>query len=387
MTRRFPFTDPDSLTIDALYATLRRDAPVSRITAPYGGDGWLVTRYDDARTVLSDARFSRAATIDVDVPRLAPAVQRPGSIMGMDAPEHARLRRFVGKAFTHRRVEALRSRTQQITDELLDRLDNPADLVEGLSLPLPITVICELLGVPAEDRHEFREWTEAMMSFVPATPEKAMEGYRNLLGYIARLVARRREEPSDDLLGALVTARDEGHQLSETELVMLGGAVLIAGHETTANAIPDVLVALFEHPEQLAALRDDPGLLPRAVEELLRFVPLSLGSFSRIATEDVELGGVTIPAGDAVLVAISSCNRDEAVFTAADQLDVTREPRPHLAFGHGSHFCPGAQLARMELQVVLATLLRRFPTLRLAEPVTFKKGRLVLSPERLVVTW
>ncbi|GLZ34057.1 cytochrome P450 [Lentzea sp. NBRC 105346] len=388
MSRSYPFSEPDGLKHDPTYARLRRDEPIVRLRFPYGGEGWLVTRYDDAKAVMSDHRFSRSAAVGNDVPRMAPNLVVGGSLLTMDPPDHTRLRRLVSKAFTVRRMEELRPRAQQITDELIDAFDDPADLVEGLAMPLPITIICELLGVPFEDRTDFRTWSEQLLTAGAFSPEESADGLVKLLGYIGNLVADRRTRPTDDLFGALVLARDEEDRLSEQELVVFGVTLLVAGHETTANQIGNAMVTLFDHPDQLAALRADPELLPAAVEELLRFIPLGRGAgFPRVALEDVEIGGVTIPKGDTVLVSVPSANRDESVYDHADRFDLHRDAGHHLAFGHGIHFCLGAQLARMELQVAIGTLLRRFPGLRLAEPVEFRQGTLVRGPRRLLVTW
>jgi len=389
MAPTYPFSENDGLALDPTYERLRREEPVTRVTYPYGGEGWLVTSYDETKFVLGDPRFSRARTVGQDVPRMQPLITPGGSILNQDGADHARMRRLVSKAFTVRRIEELRPRAQQITDDLLDRLDNPADLVEGFTTPFPITIICELLGVPFEDRAEFRGWSDQVMATVGGhTPEEAMDGMRKLHAYFTDLVAKRRERPTDDLYSALVAARDNEDRLSEEELVRFGMTLLVAGHETTANMLANSVVTLFEHPDAMKRLREDPDTLPNAIEELLRFIPLGSGAgFPRIATEDVQVGDVLVKEGEAVLVVVSSANRDESVYPQSDELDLDREVGQHLQFGHGIHFCLGSQLARMELQVALGTLLRRMPGLRLAEPVEFRKGSLVRGPLRLVVAW
>ncbi|WP_245743962.1 cytochrome P450 [Lentzea fradiae] len=320
---------------------------------------------------------------------MQPLIAPGGSILTHDGESHARMRRLVSKAFTVRRVEELRPRAQQITDDLLDRLDNPGDLVEGFSMPFPVAVICELLGVPFEDRDEFRKWSNQVLATVGGhTPEEALDGVTKLHAYFTELVARRRAHPTNDLMGALVAARDNEDRLSEEELVHFGITLLVAGHETTANMISNSVVTLLEHPDDLKDLREHPEKLPNAIEELLRYVPLGSGAgFPRIATEDVQVGNALVKAGEAVLVVVSSANHDATVFAAADELDVDRDAGRHLQFGHGIHFCLGSQLARMELKVALGTLLRRMPGLRLAEPVEFRRGSLVRGPVRLVVAW
>ncbi|MFD4644191.1 cytochrome P450 [Lentzea sp. NPDC058436] len=389
MAPTYPFSEADGLTLDPTYERLRRDEPVSRVTYPYGGEGWLVTSYEETKFVLGDPRFSRALTVGQDVPRMQPLIAPGGSILTHDGADHARMRRLVSKAFTVRRIEALRPRAQQITDDLLDRLDNPGDLVEGFSMPFPITVICELLGVPFEDRDEFRTWSNQVLATVGGhTPEEAMHGMMKLHAYFVELVAKRRAHPTDDLMGALVAARDNDDRLSEDELVRFGITLLVAGHETTANMLANSVITLFEHPEDMKSLRENPEKLPNAIEELLRYIPLGSGAgFPRIATEDVQVGNALVKQGDALLVVVSSANRDELMYASGAELDLEREVGQHMQFGHGIHFCLGSQLARMELQVALGALLRRMPGLRLAEPVEFRKGSLVRGPLRLVVAW
>jgi cytochrome P450 len=392
--RNFPFGENDRLEVDPTFVELRSDEPVSRVRLPYGGDGWLVTRYDDVKTVFGDQRFSRAAVVGKDVPRSMPVIQQGGSILTMDPPEHGRLRRLVAKGFTARRTEQLRARAQEIVDGLLDDVEKqgpPADLVEALAMPLPITVICELLGVPYADRGDFREWSDAALALTAFTPEEIVAANDKLRAYMAGLVEERRRTPTDDLLGTLVTARDEDDRLTEEELVVFGVTLLVAGHETTANQIGNFAYTLLTHPERLAELRSSPDLLPAAIEELLRVTPLggTIG-FPRITTEEVELSGVRIPPGEAVFAAAFAANRDPSVFERPDEIDFHREVNPHVAFGHGVHHCVGAPLARMELQVAIGSLLRRFPALDLAVPVekvVFKKGRLVRGLAALPVTW
>ena len=388
----FPSVATQSLTPDPLLDVLRRQAPVVRIRAPYGGECWLVLRYEDVRAVQTDARFSRQAMVGKDVARTAPYPLQGGSIVEMDPPEHTRVRRIVSKAFTARRVEALRPRAHEVVEALLDdmaKTDGAVDLVEGLCLPLPITMICEVLGVPYEDRSKFGAWAHVFMSGSAHTAEDIIEAHDHLMRYLGELVALRRAQPSDDLLGALVLARDEGDALSEDELVNLGFSLLVGGFETTAAQLGKFVFFLLLHPDQLALLRERAELVPSAVEELLRLINLAAGtSLAWVATEDVELGGVTIRAGDAVMASAAAANRDESVFDDPERFDITRDPNPHVAFGHGAHFCIGAHLARMELQVAIGTLATRVPDLRLAVPpdeVPFRAGSAVWGLERLPV--
>lgn len=393
--RRYPFGEPVRLDMDPLFTKLRREEPVCRVELPYGGEGWLVTRYEDVKLVLADPRFSRAATVGrEDLPRATPAPVRPDSLLSMDPPEHSRLRKLVAKAFTGRRVAELRPRTRAIVDEKLTALEQagaPADLVEGFALPLPVTVICEMLGVPPRDQHRFRDFSDAILSTTAYTREQIESARDSLETYLAEVVAERRQRPTDDLLGALVAARDEEDRLSERELVNLGVGLLIAGHETTANQIANFTYVLLTQREYWELLRAEPELIPGAVEELLRYVQLGAGAGQpRVATEDVVLSGVTVRAGDSVFVNTQAANRDENVFDDPESLDLTRQRNPHVAFGYGAHHCLGAQLARVELQVALEALLERFPSLRLSRPldeIPWKSGLLVRGPKQLLVEW
>jgi cytochrome P450 len=393
--RPYPFSEPERLELDAIYDKLLQDEPVSRVHLPYGGEAWLAVRHADVRTVLGDPRFSRAAVVGRDVPRVRPEIDNESaSILNMDPPEHTRLRKLVARAFTVRRVEELRPRAAELTAELLAglRAAGPgADLVEHVSVPLPVTIICELLGVPVEDRAIFRAGADAALSTSALTPQERAEARNAMVAYMAGLVAQRRARPTDDLLGALVTARDEGDRLSEAELIGLGVGILIAGHETTMNQIGNMVFTLLGRPDRGDALRRGPEAVATAVEELLRFTPLGASAgFVRIATEDVELSGVTVRAGDAVLVSMPAANRDPHVFDEAGALVLDRATNPHVAFGHGVHHCLGAQLARMELQEALGGLLREFPDLRLAVPpeqVQWRTGALVRGPKALPLAW
>jgi cytochrome P450 RapN len=391
--RTYPFGPIERLDLDPHYAQLR-EQPLVRVHMPYGGDAWLATRYDDIRTVLADPRFSRAETVGKDVPRTMPLIQHDPSILGMDPPEHSRLRKLVAKAFTARHVDSLKPRIQAIVDELVDTMvaaGPPADIADSLSWPLPIIVICELLGVPVEDRELFRRWTDLILSTGGVDPARIEEARNGLNDYLAELIARRRVEPTDDLLGQLVLARDDDDRLSERELIVFGVTLLVAGHETTANQTGNFVYTLLDDRRLWQSLVDDPDLVPNAVEELMRFVPLGASaSFARIATEDVQLGGQLVRAGESVLVELASGNRDRTVFKDPDEVDFARETNPHIAFGHGVHHCLGAPLARLELRMAVGTLVRRLPGLRLAVPadeVPWRADRLVRGVRALPVTW
>ncbi len=394
MTATYPFSPARRLELDPAYERLRADQAPIRVRMPYGGEAWLAIRHEDVRAVLADPRFSRAATVGKDVPRTQPLIQHDPSILGMDPPEHSRLRKLVAKAFTARHVEALRPRVQQIIDELIDAMiatGAPVDLAESLSWPLPIAVICELLGVPFADRDRFRAWTDLMLAVNGAEAERIQDARTNLHGYLADLIAQRRVQPTDDLLGQLVQARDEGDRLSEQELIVFGVTLLVAGHETTANQTGNFVYTLLRDRRLWESLVADPELVPAAVEELMRFIPLGASAaFARIATEDVQLGRQLVKAGEAVLVQIGSANRDESVFDRPDEIDFHRPDNPHVAFGHGVHHCLGAPLARLELRMAVGTLVRRLPALRLAvtaEDVPWRENRLVRGVLALPVAW
>ncbi|WP_413753031.1 cytochrome P450 [Streptomyces sp. R-74717] len=386
----YPFNTPDGLQLADEYERVRDRPGLLRVQMEYGEPAWLVTRYADARLVLGDPRFSRAAGASHDEPRQSEG-RRDGGILSMDPPDHTRLRSLVAKAFTVRQVEKLRPRVRELTASLLDELEAagpPADLVDLYALPLPVAVICRILGVPAEDRPRFRVWSDAALSTSSLTAEEFEANREELRAYMAELIDRHRKEPQDDLMTALIEARDGGDRLSELELVDLCVGILVAGHETTASQIPNFVLTLLDHPDQLTRLRADPGLVSGAVEELLRFVPLGSGAGQpRYATEDIEVGGTLVRAGSPVLVAMGAANRDALRFTAPGVLDIAREGNQHLGFGHGVHHCLGAPLARLELQEALIALITRFPGLRLTGDVTWKSEMLVRGPLVMPVGW
>jgi cytochrome P450 len=392
--RQYPFSR-DGLDIDPQYAQLRAAEPVCRVQLPYGPPAWLVTTYDLTRSVLGDARFSRAATVYTDNPRESPVEvgQVPESVLSMDPPAHTRIRRLVGRAFTPGRVERMRPRARQIAASLVDAMavaGPPADLVESFSFAFPAIIICELLGIPDADRHSFRGWADAIVSTTAGAPEQVQDTYIKLAGYLAGLFAQRREHPGDDLLTWLVQAHDDQDQLTETELLYLGMALLVGGYETTAHQITNMVYALLTHDAQRRQLRAQPELLPGAVEEMLRFIVFGSAMNPRIATTDVTLGRVPVRAGDPVLCSRASANRDEGVFEDPAEMDFTRNPNPHMAFGYGPHFCLGAQLARMELQVALETIFSRLPELRIAVPtdeLTWHQGTLMRGLAAFPVSW
>jgi cytochrome P450 len=389
---KYPFGTAEGLVPHPRYAELRTEGRMARIQSPWGGPAWLATRYDDVRRVLTDPRFSRAlAAGREDVARARPFVEDPRTIMAMDPPAHTRLRRLVTKGFTARRVARMRGLVRGIVDDLLDA--DPTDLVAGFAWPLPMNVISELLGVPEADRADFQSCTEETLALGVNLDRTRMERARNRLwNYLGGLVAQRREHPTDDLLSDMVAARDNDDRLSEEELVRLGVTLLIAGFETTANQIGNSLLALLaDNGAGWHELVADPTLLPSAVEELLRYVPLvASAEFARVAREDVVVGGTRVRAGEAVLVELHAANRDSTVFPDPDTLDLARSSNPHVAFGHGIHHCLGAPLARLELQVALTGLITRMPGLRLAVPfedVRWRTDRLLRGAVALPVTW
>lgn len=390
----FPFASPVPLELPAEYARLRAQQPVAAVILPTGDRAWLATRYAEVRQVYLDPRFSRAAAVRLGAPRCNQVGPDPESIVSKDPPEHTRLRRLVAPAFAARRIEAMRPRIMRLVEGLLDEMADagpPVDLVDRLAFPVPIAVICELLGVPETDRNRFRDWSEVFMSTTAHSPEAVRAAQARFESYLSELVADKRRHPTEDLLSILIAARDTHDRLTEQELINLGVTILVTGFETTATQIANFVVTLLHHPDQLARLRSDPDLICHAVEELLRYVPRRTdGGAIRVALEDVQLGGVTIRAGEAVIPAIGSANRDGTQFPDADRLDVTRSDTSNLAFGFGSHHCLGAQLARAEMQIVFGALLRRFPGLRLAVPesdLSWRTGTLVPTPISLLVTW
>jgi len=359
-------------------ADLREAGPVQRINLRGNLEGWLVTRYDDVLAGITDPRLSSDPRNAGDHIKNHPAFRRRDdeddqlgiSMLSADPPDHTRLRRLVSKVFTARRIELLRPRIQEIADNLIDDMaghGGDVDLIGEYAFPLPVSVICELLGVPFDDRDRFRRWSTELLT--PAVDEASMttavEARRSLFGYLRDLVEHKRAAPDDALLSGLVAAEGE-QRLTDDEVVAMGVLLLVAGHETTVNLIGTGVLLLLRNPDQLAALRADPGLLPGAVEEFLRFDGRVVMGPSRFAAEDLEIGGQLIRAGEIVLLAAGSANRDPARFDRPDLVDIARRDNRHVAFGHGIHVCLGAALARLEGEIAIGTLLRRFPDLALA---------------------
>jgi cytochrome P450 len=350
------------------YHRLRREDPVHHSTL----GPWVLTRYDDVELVLRDSRFGRAGFtpfLDTDEGRLPP------SMLFRDPPDHTRLRSLVSRAFTPRVIEAMRAHIQEIVDRLLERVRaaGAMDLIADLAYPLPVTVICEMLGVPVEDQARIQQWSTDVarsldaigMTADPQVAERGRIGRRALADYFRALLPERRRHPREDLLSSLITAEERGDRLTEGELLTTCILLFVAGHETTVNLIGNGVLALLRHPDQLARLRENPGLITSAVEELLRY-DSPVQRTGRIPTADVEIDGRTIPKGSMVVAAIGGANRDPAHFPEPDRLDLGRPDNRHLAFGFGIHFCLGAALARVEGQVAIGTLLDRLPGLALA---------------------
>ncbi|CAL9337318.1 Cytochrome P450 monooxygenase PikC [Streptomyces sp. enrichment culture] len=374
-----------------VYARLRAQGPVHRIRMPEGMDAWLVVGYEAGRAALTDPRLSK------NWDNAAPAF-RHGAIsagphmLRADPPDHTRLRKLVAREFTARRVEHLAPRVQKTTDELVDAMlaapGGRVDLVEALSFPLPISVICDLLGVPDLDRRSFRTWSnDALGATDPAQREAAATA---MVGYLTELIEDKRRHLGDDLMSALIHGSDEdGDSLSPRELLGMAWLLLVAGHETTVNLISNGVLALLTHPDQLAALRADPGLMGNAVEEMLRFdSPVETPTY-RFTTEPMTIGGTTVPGGgELVLVALADANRDPDRFPESGRFDITRDARGHIAFGHGIHYCLGAPLARLEARIAIGTLLDRCAGLDLdihPAAITWRTGMLIRGPHSLPV--
>ncbi|MFJ6619680.1 cytochrome P450 [Kitasatospora sp. NPDC091335] len=380
-----PFDPP------AAYQEARQEEPVSRVSLWDGSTSWLVTRHEDVKAVLSDARFSSDSTRPGFPFPSAGARQlntgRP-TIIRMDDPDHAHFRRMLTGEFMIKKVEALRPEIQRIADDLLDKMTDGrsgADLVREFALPLPSLVICLLLGVPYEDHDFFQDCSRVLLRRSSAVEDVAA-AQTKLVDYLVELTESKRTRPDDGILSRLV----ERGELSTEEIGGMGRLLLVAGHETTANMTALSVLALLRNPEQLDHLRAHPESVPGAVEELLRYLSIVHSGLTRVATEDVDLGGVRVSAGDGVICMVSAANRDEQEFPAGDELDLTRDARRHLAFGFGVHQCLGQPLARLELQIALTTILRRLPGLRLTVPfeeVRFRGEMLVYGVHELPVAW
>ncbi|MCE6999728.1 cytochrome P450 [Saccharothrix sp. S26] len=369
-----PFADAFAFDPSPTWGRLRDERPAARVRTLTGAEVWLLTRYDDVKLVLADPRFSRAGVVAAGAPRVGVSRPLPGTLPTTDPPEHTRLRKLVSGAFSHRRISATQPWVRRLCERLADDVVDGADLRQVYALPLPIQVICTLLGVPYADRERFREWVELAYSLELSERPRVEAAMASLLEYMGGLIAaKRREARSDDLLDELCAT-----PLTHDELVAFALNLLVAGHETSANQITGFVATLLRERSLWERLVSDPSLVPSAVEELMRFTRLSEVGQLRVALEDVEIAGVVVRAGEGVMAAIGSANRDPRAFAEPDVVDLTRTPNPHLALGIGPHFCLGAQLARIELREALSVLLRRFPRLRAARPVDELAWRRVL---------
>ena len=404
-TRKYDLYSPEfrAQTYET-FERMRRDDPVF---AQPGIDGqtmiWFVTSHEAAVAVLlDDKRFVRDPALALSPEELAafqagaPDVLAfiDNHMLNKDGDDHRRLRKLVTKAFTPRMVDQLRPRIQEIADELIDAVETRGEmeLIDDFAFPLPITVIAELLGIPVSDRDSFRRWSNALVT--PALTPEDVERFTTLssefVAYLRELFERRRAEPGDDLVSALLNVDEGGDTLSEQELSSMVALLIIAGHETTVGLIGNAVLALLQHPEERDKIARDPAAITQAVEELLRYDSPVERTLNRWATTDVELAGQTIRKGDGVIVIVGSANRDSARFPDPDKLDLDREDVKHLAFGRGSHYCLGAPLARVEAEVALTTLLRRLPGLRLAmdpEELYWRPVPLFRSLAELRVAW
>ncbi|WP_309052841.1 cytochrome P450 [Streptomyces sp.] len=386
--------DLTGLEFDPFLARLLHEDPVTRVRLPNGeGHAWLVTRYEDVKFVSVDPRFSRQAVWGRSITRLAPHfIPMEGAVGFADPPDHTRMRRVVARAFSARALRSLRDHAQTVMDRLLDQVEEhgaPADLMELVNRPFPLAMVSELMGVPEGDRPLMARWSDTIIS-AGAGREASERAKADMGRYFTELIGRSHGTGRETLAAVLADAVDD-ETLTEHEAVGLAVLIQIGGAHAVRNNSANMVFALLTHPDHLARLRAEPELLPQAVDELLRYIPhRNAVGLSRIAMEDVEVGGVTIPAGDPVYVSYLTANRDPDVFPEPDRLDFDRAYNPHVAFGHGPHYCPGSALARIESEILLDSLWTRFPDLRLAVPeeeLRWQRGALIRGPETLPVTW
>ncbi|MFB6787336.1 cytochrome P450 [Streptomyces olivaceus] len=391
--RPWPAADLPGSDFDPVLTELMREGPLTRISLPNGeGWAWLVTRHDDVRFVTNDPRFGREAVMDRQVTRLAPHfIPARGAVGFLDPPDHTRLRRSVAAAFTARGVERVREQSREMLDELVDTLlaaGPPADLTEAVLSPFPIAVICELMGVPASDRQAMHTWTQLILSSSHGA-EVSERAKQQMSTYFSDLVGLRADSTGEDVTSLLGAAVGRG-DITMAEAVGLAVLLQIGGEAVTNNS-GQMFHLLLSRPELAERLRSEPEIRPRAIDELLRWIPhRNAVGLSRIALEDVGIRGVRVRAGDAVYVSYLAANRDPEVFPDPDTVDFDRSPNPHVSFGFGPHYCPGGMLARLESELLVDAVLDRVPGLKLAvapEDVPFKKGALIRGPEALPVTW
>lgn len=391
--RDWPTPDLEGTAFDPVLADLMREGPLHRIRLPFGeGWAWLATRYEDVKAITNDPRFGRAEVTRRQVTRMAPHFKpRPGSLAFADQPDHNRLRKAVAGAFTVGAMKRLRPRAQELLDELVDgvvRDGPPAELIERVLEPFPITLVSEVMGVPAADREQVHSWTRRIIS-MSGGAESAERAKQGLYGWITDTIRARADDGGDDVYARLGAAVARG-EVAEEEAIGLAGPLQIGGEAVTHNC-GQMLFLLLTRPELMARMRRDAAARGPLIEEMLRFIPhRSSVGLARIAQEDVELHGVLIRAGDPVYVSYLAANRDPSVFPDPELIDPDRATNPHLAFGNGSHYCTGAILAKLQTELLLGTLLERLPGLRLAVPadqVEWRKKTMIRGPRTLPCTW
>jgi cytochrome P450 len=393
----YPFRAPAPLDPPEEWARLREKCPVAHVRLPSGDKAVLLTRYGDVRQVLSDPRFTRNLSAEGAARTTANesgGVFESEAAVALTAGErHQWWRRVLLKSFTVKRITAMQQRIEAMAEELVDEMKQkgcPADLLSSLGFPLPVWVICELLGVPGVDRDKLAYWSTTMLSLTQYTQKEIDQAQAEFRQYFMAHIAAKRQNPGEDLLSELITLVDEGQQLTERELMMTGQGILVAGHETTSNMIGKMMAMLLSDRRRWEELLADPSLVRTAVEEALRYDANGGFGLPRFITEDIEVGGTTLPRGTTVVCSLASANRDEQSFERAGEMDLRRSPNTHVAFGAGPHSCVGQALARTELQTVLAVLLRRLPTLELAVPTEAlprREGLLIGGLERVMVRW
>lgn len=393
----YPFRAPAALEPPEEWARLRQGCPVAHVRLPSGDKAVLVTRYDDVRQVLSDPRFTR--NLSEEGAARTTANESGGAFENKEAAElttgdrHQMWRRMVMRSFTVKHITAMQRRIEAMAEQLVDEMVKqgcPADLLAIVGFPLPVWVICELLGVPGVDRDKLAYWSNTMLSMTQYTQKEIDEARVEFNQYMMAHIAAKRANPGDDLLSELITAVDEGQKLSERELVFTAQGLLVAGHETTSNMIGKMMGMLLSDRRRWEQLLAEPSLVRTAVEEVLRFDANAGFGLPRFITQDVEVGGQKLPRGTTVICNMAAANRDERFFDHATEMDLRRSPNAHLTFGAGPHSCVGQALARTELQTVLSVLLRRLPTLELAVPaeeLPRREGLLIGGLERVLVRW
>ncbi|KQY94395.1 cytochrome P450 [Paenibacillus sp. Root52] len=380
-----------------VYEKLRADEPIHRFLLPGGHYAWMVSRYEDAVNILQDGRFVTSHPLQGQAGEQAPHMEIISqNLLSVSPEDHRRLRRLIQKAFTPRMIERLRERIEGISDELLDRVltsgKSEIDLIEEYAFPLPLIVICEMLGVPLKDQDKFQLWSNTIMESVnnPQMSQESDQVMKAFVDYLRGLIAERRKELKEDLISDLINVEEAGDKLSEQELYALVFVLIIAGHETTVNLIGNGILALLEHPEQKQLLIDEPNMIQATVEEVLRFNGPAEVSNVRWATEDIELDGHHIRQGDMMFVALSSANRDSRKFEEPDAFDITRKVNDHISFGKGVHYCLGAPLARLEGEIAIISLLQKLPEMKLntgSHLLEWRTGMIIRGLKKLPITF